>query len=256
MSSAPASWQSPEARIASISMWPMRPLAPATATWCRRCGRRRLRRRHGHVCSASRHAASAAGLRAAGSSPAAAGAARRRASAGGGGRAGGEALAAAPRWLRSTGTLARLALVVQRGDELGFAGHGVALEALQRVVLEEHRQPALLRLDALALEREHVVPAVAVEQARAPAACPGCRAPAARLMPGLSASTCSARDEVALHDFDLVGRDRRRRCAGWRRRRCRSRRRAAQAAQRPGRGATARGAWRAWERAGDMIEPL
>ena len=61
--------------------------------------------------------------------------------------------------------LAELAARAEPGDKLGFAGHGVALKALQRIALEEDRQLARLRLDALALDGEDVVPPVGVKQA-------------------------------------------------------------------------------------------
>src|SRR5207253_8499807 len=141
MSSAPASRQSSEARMASISMCPMRPDAPATATWCwllpagggctapltatflNACvplpmtasTRRRFQRR---VVGGRRGGARGGGRRRDGGG----GCGRRRR------RAGVLVLALERAQLFLGGFharhLAQLALGVDGGDELGLAGHG------------------------------------------------------------------------------------------------------------------------------------
>ena len=102
---------------------------------------------------------------------------------------------------------------VERGDEFFLARHRVAFEAVEQFAVEEQRQTALLRLDALAPDREHVVPAVGMEHVGQQRGAEDFAHLLARHA-GLERLDLFLGHEIALDHLDLVGRDGSQRAAG------------------------------------------
>ncbi len=153
-------------RMASISMWPMRPEAPATAT--RRSAGMEEEESVTRVSLGSFEKAGRRGRRALARRFERRIARRQRRQ--GGGRARRRLLVLGRLELlqlvfaaSSTGTLPlrlRVSSVATNSSSLGIVSPS---KRSSTFALEIHRQATLLRLDALALDREHVVPAVGVE---------------------------------------------------------------------------------------------
>ena len=189
---------------ASISMWPMRPDAPATATSAiaplperaARCARACALRASSGWSSRRLMRGSAGGAR---RPPARA--VRRRIS------PATAAPCAAPQSARACRRRARLEVSIEatKSRSEGNAGASTLFSA-SPLNSSDHGAP--LRLGALAPDREHVVPAIGVErigeQRRAQDV-----AHLLACQPGLDTRDLLLRDDVALYDLDPVRRDRR-----------------------------------------------
>ncbi len=94
---------------------------------------------------------------------------------------------------------------VELGDEFFLARHRVAFEVIEHFAVEIHRQMALLGLDALAPDREDVVPSVAVEHIRQQRGAEDFAHLLSRHA-RLERGDLLLGHEITLHDFGLVGR--------------------------------------------------
>ncbi|MNV64081.1 hypothetical protein D3C71_1567080 [compost metagenome] len=102
--------------------------------------------------------------------------------------------------------LAAGAFRAQGRDEVGLVRHFIAFMAHQAVAFEEHRELAGLDLQLLALEREHILPAIRMEHAGQQ----GRAEDVAHLLAAHSGRECLdlfTGHEIALDHFDLVRSD-------------------------------------------------